>query len=147
MGLAAHQTHHAVRALEVGAEVEEVPRLIVRQRRSGEPLNMLEALPDLTLKGHAVALCLALASWHRQRLIERVQLLPHLARDRFADPARELARLPHAGHERVGVEPIRQEIKGHVLGREIHRTDERSPEVTDLDADVELEVPRHVDQA
>ena len=123
-----------------------MPGLVVCERRSGEPLDVLEPLADLPLERHAVALRLPLPAGDSERLLERVELLPHLARDRFADPARELARVTNARHQRVGIEAIGQEIEGHVLGGEIDRPDERSPEVTLVHADIELEVPRNVDE-
>ena len=123
-----------------------MPGLIVRQRRPREALNVLQPLPDLALEGHAVALRLPLPARYGERLMQRVQLLPHLARDRFANTTSEIARVSDAGHQRVGIEAIREEIEGHVLGRKIDRTHERSPEVAFLDSDVELEMPRDLDQ-
>src|SRR5204863_7765539 len=55
--LATEEAHDAVGALEVGAEREEVPRLVVGERGSGESLEMLEPLANESLEREAVALC------------------------------------------------------------------------------------------
>src|SRR5205823_13083625 len=54
--LATEKAHDAVGAFEVRAQREEMPRLVVGERRPGESLEMLKPLADETTERQAVAL-------------------------------------------------------------------------------------------
>src|SRR5260370_653 len=70
VGLTTEKTHHAVGALEVRAEGEEIPRLVVSEGGPRESLEMLKAFANETLERQAVALRAPLRAGKRKRLVE-----------------------------------------------------------------------------
>src|SRR5208337_4628394 len=96
-------------------DLQEVPAFIVRQRRVRHAKESMA--PELHRIAESVRSAGDLLRWieARHRMVETVDVLPHLARDAVADGARILPRLGDALHDGVGIVAAKGEKLIHRL--------------------------------
>ena len=101
--------------LDRASHAAEVPRLAVRHRRVGDPLELLAGEPNLLVKLVRVVECRPKAARVLEHQVEAVDVLPHLRRDDLAHAAGVFAGRGQAGEDRVRIVAVERQKADHVF--------------------------------